>query len=115
MDIAHINEACSWYFFCEARNCSNDRIGFRVANEAIFAQATCKIEPRMSKGTPPMKKKCFLSGIARMRGGGGPCLNQKIHYIYLFLTAEKDVQVARNGGRGRGGEVIRAMSERGVP
>ena len=29
----------------------------------------------------------------------------------LFLTSEKDVQVARNGGRG-GGEVIRAMPER---
>ena len=34
-----------------------------------------------------------------------------MHFIYLFLTAEKNVQAARNGGRG-GGEVIRAMPER---
>ena len=38
------------------------------------------------------KKKCFLSGIARMRGGGRTLHELKIHYIYLFLTAEKDVQ-----------------------
>ena len=28
------------------------------------------------------------------------------------MTAEKDVQVARKKGRGKGGEVIRAMPER---
>ena len=32
--------------------------------------------------------------------------------MYSFLTAEKDVQVARNVGRGGWGEVIRAMPER---
>ena len=40
-----------------------------------------------------------------MRGGGGegPARIKKTQYIYSFLTAEKDVQVARNGGRGGGG------------
>ena len=28
-------------------------------------------------------------------GGGGPCPNLKIQYIHVYLTAEKDVQVAR--------------------
>ena len=31
-------------------------------------------KPRMTQGTPP-EKKCFLSGIDRMGGGGGPCPN----------------------------------------
>ena len=35
-----------------------------------------------------------------MRGGEGPARIKKTQYIYSFLTAEKDVQVARNGGRG---------------
>ena len=42
-----------------------------------------------------------------MRGGEGPARIKKTQYIYSFLTAEKDVQVARK--RGRGGEVIQAM------
>ena len=37
-----------------------------------------------------------------MRGGEDPARIKKTHYIYLFLTTEKDVQVARNGGRGGG-------------
>ena len=62
-----------------------------------------------TKGRPPIKK-CFLSGIARMRGVEAPARIKKTQYIYSFLTAEKDVQVARK--RGRGGEVIWAMPER---
>ena len=53
----------------------------------------------------------FSFGHCPNKGGGGPCPNQKILYIYLFLTAKKDVQVARKRGRG-GGEEIRAMPER---
>ena len=53
----------------------------------------------------------FVSSSARVTSGPHRHLDPiKIHYIYLFLTAKKDVQVARNGGRG--GEVIRAMPER---
>ena len=62
-------------------------------------------------GNASLKKECFLSGIARMRGVGEDPARIKKNYIYSFLTAEKDVQVARNGGRG-GGEEIWAMPER---
>ena len=47
------------------------------------------------------KKKMFSFGHCPNEGGGeGPARIKKTQYIYSFLTAEKDVQVARNGGRG---------------
>ena len=54
----------------------------------------------------------FSFGHCPNEGGGGPCPNLKNIIYILFLTAEKDVQVARKKGRGEGGEVIRAMPER---
>ena len=43
----------------------------------------------------------FSFGHCPNEGGGkDPARIKKTHYIYLFLTAEKDVQVARNGGGG---------------
>ena len=42
----------------------------------------------------------FSFGHCLNEGGEDPARIKKTHYIYLFLTAEKDVQVARNGGRG---------------
>ena len=53
------------------------------------------------KGTPPLKK-MFSFGHCPNEGGGGNCPNLKIHFIYSFMTAEKDVQVARKKGRGGG-------------
>ena len=59
-------------------------------------------------GNTSFKKNVFFRALPEWGGGGGPCPNWKIQYIYLSLTAEKDVQVARKRGRG----VIRAMPER---
>ena len=67
------------------------------ANSSIFEITGF---PLKALGNTSLRKKCFLSGIARMRGGDDPAQIKKIHYIYLFLAAEKDVQVAQIGGRG---------------
>ena len=37
----------------------------------------------------------FSFGHCLNEGGGGPCPNLKIHFIYSLMMAEKDVQVAR--------------------
>ena len=47
------------------------------------------------------KKKMFSFGHCPNEGGEGPARIKKTLYKYSFLTAEKDVQVARNGGRKR--------------
>ena len=45
----------------------------------------------------------FSFGHCPNEGGGeGLARIKKIHFIYSFMTAEKDVQVARNKGRGGG-------------
>ena len=52
-----------------------------------------------SKGTT-LGKKMFSFGHCPNEGGGRPLLELKnIIYIYVFLTAEKDVQVAQKRGR----------------
>ena len=89
----------TWRFFNH-----EGRLGSRINNVTFFLIMEVSWGPALGKTS--IEKKCFLSGIARMRGGLPELKN--IIYIYLFLTTEKDVQVARNWGGG----VIRAMPER---
>ena len=61
-----------------------------------------------SKGTPPLKKKCFLSGIAQMRGGRPlPELKNTI-YTFIFDGRKRCTSCPKEGEGG----VIWAMPER---
>ena len=55
-----------------------------------FGPSRSKHTTKLREHLPKRKKKSF-----------GHCPNYKIQYIYLSLTAEKDVQVARERGRER--------------
>ena len=49
------------------------------------------------------KNKIYLGNNSRMRGGEAPARIEKYNiYIYIFLTPEKDIQVARERGGGGG-------------
>ena len=62
-------------------------------------------------GKTSMEKKCFLLGIARMRGGGTlPEFKNKL-WIFVFGGAKKTEKLP-DGGGGGGGEVRRAMPKR---
>ena len=75
--------------------------GYLVVWEEVCALHSlhCAIHMHILREHLP-KEKMFSFGHCPNEWGGGPCPNWKTQYIYSFLTAEKDVQVARNGGRG---------------
>ena len=60
-----------------------------------------------------LPKKCFLSGIARMKGRGGEALARiKKYNIYIYLWRTKKMYKLPERRGGGGGGVIRAMPER---
>ena len=63
-----------------------------------------------TKGTPH-EKKCFLSGIARMRGGEGLARIKK-YTLYIPFRRHKKIYKLPERRGGGGGEVIQAMPER---
>ena len=66
------------------------------------------VRSEVCKGTPP-EKKCFLLGIARMRGGGRPLPELKnTIYTFIFDGRKKMYKLPERGGGG----VIWAMPER---